>query len=204
MKVLKKINKGLILTILVLIVLVIYFSNLEKQRASDKTDIKKVCESFIELTDKYSVLPEELQTLKGEVPEDKVKEYTNQMKKDLTEIMIDNQESVNIQQKILEESLRNGYSEGQVRTNWSRKIQKVSSYQFEKNQVTVSLKDNIEETIKTSDGIEEYNKNNEFEASKDEIVLQKVNGKWKVVYANLLFDDNTSYYYDGMERTIVY
>lgn len=204
MKVLKKINKGLILTILVLIVLVIYFSNLEKQRASDKTDIKKACESFIELTDKYSVLPEELQTLKGEVPEDKVKEYTNQMKKDLTEIMIDNQESVNIQQKILEESLRNGYSEGQVRTNWSRKIQKVSSYQFEKNQVTVSLKDNIEETIKTSDGIEEYNKNNEFEASKDEIVLQKVNGKWKVVYANLLFDDNTSYYYDGMERTIVY
>ncbi len=204
MKVLKKINKGLILTILVLIVLVIYFSNLEKQRASDKTDIKKVCESFIELTDKYSVLPEELQTLKGEVPEDKVKEYTNQMKKDLTEIMIDNQESVNIQQKILEESLRNGYSEGQVRTNWSRKIQKVSSYQFEKNQVTVSLKDNIEETIKTSDGIEEYNKNNEFEASKDEIVLQKVNGKWKVVYANLLFDDNTSYYYDGMEKTIVY
>ena len=204
MKVLKKINKGLILTILVLIVLVIYFSNLEKQRASDKTDIKKACESFIELTDKYSVLPEELQTLKGEVPEDKVKEYTNQMKKDLTEIMIDNQESVNIQQKILEESLRNGYSEGQVRTNWSRKIQKISSYQFEKNQVTVSLKDNIEETIKTSDGIEEYNKNNEFEASKDEIVLQKVNGKWKVVYANLLFDDNTSYYYDGMERTIVY
>ena len=204
MNILKKINKGLILTILVLIVLVIYFSNLEKQRASDKTDIKKVCESFIELTDKYSVLPEELQTLKGEVPEDKVKEYTNQMKKDLTEIMIDNQESVNIQQKILEESLRNGYSEGQVRTNWSRKIQKVSSYQFEKNQVTVSLKDNIEETIKTSDGSEEYNKNNEFEASKDEIVLQKVNGKWKVVYANLLFDDNTSYYYDGMERTIVY
>ena len=204
MKVLKKINKGLILTILVLIVLVIYFSNLEKQRASDKTDIKKACESFIELTDRYSVLPEELQTLKGEVPEDKVKEYTNQMKKDLTEIMIDNQESVNIQQKILEESLRNGYSEGQVRTNWSRKIQKVSSYQFEKNQVTVSLKDNIEETIKTSDGIEEYNKDNEFEASKDEIVLQKVNGKWKVVYANLLFDDNTSYYYDGMERTIVY
>ena len=202
MKVLKKINKGLILTILVLIVLVIYFSNLEKQRASDKTDIKKACESFIELTDKYSVLPEELQTLKGEVPEDKVKEYTNQMKKDLTEIMIDNQESVNIQQKILEESLRNGYSEGQVRTNWSRKIQKVSSYQFENNQVTVSLKDNVEETIKTSDGLEEYDKNNEFEASEDEIVLQKVDGKWKIVYANLQFDDNARYYYDEMIRTV--
>ena len=58
--------------------------------------------------------------------------------------------------------------------------------------------------MKVIDYLKEYNKNNKFEASKDEIVLQKVNGKWKVVYANLLFDDNTSYYYDGMERTIVY
>ena len=52
MKTLKKINKGLILTILVLIVLILYFNNLEKQRDKDKPDIKKACEDFIELTDK--------------------------------------------------------------------------------------------------------------------------------------------------------
>ena len=50
----------------------------------------------------------------------------------------------------------------------------------------------------------EIEKNNEFEASEDEIVLQKVEGKWKVVYANLRFDDNMSYYYNGMERTVEY
>ena len=189
MKFLKKINKGLILTILVLIVLILYFNNLEKQRDKDKPDIKKACEDFIELTDKYSVLPVELQTLQDNIP-------------DLADVMIDNQESINIQQKILEENLKNGYNVLEVRTNLSRKIQKVSSYQFENNQVTVSLKDNVEETIKTSDGLEEYDKNNEFEASEDEIVLQKVDGKWKIVYANLQFDDNARYYYDEMIRTV--
>lgn len=202
MKFLKKINKGLILTVIVLVVLILYFNNLEKQRDKDKPDIKKACEDFIELTDKYSVLPVELQTLQDNIPEEKVDDYIKQMKKDLADVMIDNQESINIQQKILEENLKNGYNVSEVRTNLSRKIQKVSSYQFENNQVTVSLKDNVEETIKTSDGLEEYDKNNEFEASEDEIVLQKVDGKWKIVYANLQFDDNARYYYDEMIRTV--
>lgn len=202
MKFLKKINKGLILTVIVLVVLILYFNNLEKQRDKDKPDIKKACEDFIELTDKYSVLPVELQTLQDNIPEEKVDDYIKQMKKDLADVMIDNQESINIQQKILEENLKNGYNVLEVRTNLSRKIQNVSSYQFENNQVTVSLKDNVEETIKTSDGLEEYDKNNEFEASEDEIVLQKVDGKWKIVYANLQFDDNARYYYDEMIRTV--
>ena len=47
MKVLKKINKGLILTIIVLAALLIYISGVEKQRNADKPDIRKACEDFI-------------------------------------------------------------------------------------------------------------------------------------------------------------
>ena len=54
MKILRKINKGLILTIIVLIALVLYFNNLEKQREAEKTDIKATCEEFIKLTFKMS------------------------------------------------------------------------------------------------------------------------------------------------------
>ena len=108
----------------------------------------------------------------------------------------------NIQQKNLEYNLKSGYDVLQVRTKLSRRIQKISSYQFENNQVTVSLKDNVVETIKTFEHDEEIEKNNEFEASEDEIVLQKVDGKWKVVYANLQSDDNARYYYDEMIRTV--
>ena len=104
-----------------------------------------------------------------------------------------------IQSQILEENLRNGYNELEVRTKLSRKIQKISSYEFEGNQVTVNLKDQVERTIKATDGMEEHNENSSFEASKDQIILKKENGKWKVVYANLQFDDTTRYYEDSME-----
>lgn len=203
MKILKKINKGLILTILVLVVLIIYFVNLEKQRDKDKPDIKKACEEFISFTDKYAVLPEELQTLQNEIPEEKVEDYIIQMKKDLTNFMIDNPEAINIQQKSLEYNLKSGYDVLQVRTKLSRKIQKISSYQFENNQVTVMLEDNIEEIVKTSDGNKEYTKSNEVSVNEDEIILKKVDGNWKVVYANLQFADNPNYY-NGVRETVMY
>ena len=191
MKFLRKINKGLILTIIVLIALVLYFNNLEKQREADKTDIKATCEEFIKLTDKYSVLPEDMQVIQKEMPEERVKNYVGEMKAELEKIMITNTESINIQSQILEENLRNGYNALEVRTKLSRKIQKISSYEFEGNQVTVNLKD--------QDGMEEHNENSSFEASNDQIILKKENGKWKVVYANLQFDDTTRYYEDSME-----
>ena len=203
MKILKKINKGLILTILVLVVLIIYFVNLEKQRDKDKPDIKKACEEFISFTDKYAVLPEELQTLQNEIPEEKVEDYIIQMKKDLTNFMIDNPEAINIQQKSLEYNLKSGYDVLQVRTKLSRKIQKISSYQFENNQVTVMLEDNIEEIVKTSDGNKEYTKSNEVSVNEDEIILKKVDGNWKVVYANLQFADNPNYY-NGVRENVMY
>ncbi|OKZ66100.1 MAG: hypothetical protein BHW02_02675 [Clostridium sp. 28_12] len=199
MKILRKINKGLILTIIVLIALVLYFNNLEKQREAEKTDIKATCEEFIKLTDKYSVLPEDMQIIQKEMPEERVKKYVGEMRAELEKIMITNTESINIQSQILEENLRNGYNELEVRTKLSRKIQKISSYEFEGNQVTVNLKDQVERTIKATDGMEEHNENSSFEASKDQIILKKENGKWKVVYANLQFDDTTRYYEDSME-----
>jgi len=58
----------------------------------------------------------------------------------------------------------------EVRTKLSRKIQKISSYEFEGNQVTVNLKDQVERTIKATDGMEEHNENSSFEASKDQLI----------------------------------
>lgn len=63
MKIWKKINKGFLLTLIVLLALIIYLVGVEEQRKEDKTNIQKVTEEFIEFTDKYTVLPEEMQTL---------------------------------------------------------------------------------------------------------------------------------------------
>ena len=196
MKVLKKINKGLILTIIVLAALLIYISGVEKQRNADKPDIRKACEDFILLTDKYVVLPEDMQ--KSEVSEEKVNEYVNQMKSDVEKVMISNTEAVKIQKQVIENNLRNGYDALDVRIKMSRKIKKINGYEFDGNQVTVKLKDQVEIVTKVFDEIDSTKETETFDASNDEIILQKVDGKWKIVYSNLQFDGSNRYYGDDI------
>lgn len=196
MKVLKKINKGLILTIIVLAALLIYISSIEKQRNSDKTDIRKACEEFIALTDKYVVLPEDMQ--KSEVSEEKVNEYVNQMKNDVEKVMISNTEAVKIQEQVIENNLRDSYNALDVRSKVSRKIKKINGYEFDGNQVTVKLNNQVEIVTKVFDEIESTKETETFEASSDEIILQKVDGKWKIVYSNLQFDGSNRYYGDDI------
>ena len=172
MKVLKKINKGLILTIIVLAALLIYISGVEKQRNADKPDIRKACEDFILLTDKYVVLPEDMQ--KSEVSEEKVNEYVNQMKSDVEKVMISNTEAVKIQKQVIENNLRNGYNALDVRIKMSRKIKKINGYEFDGNQVTVKLKDQVEIVTKVFDEIDSTKETETFDASNDEIILQKI------------------------------
>lgn len=196
MKVLKKINKGLILTIIVLAALLIYISGVEKQRNADKPDIRKACEDFILLTDKYVVLPEDMQ--KSEVSEEKVNEYVNQMKSDVEKVMISNTEAVKIQKQVIENNLRNGYDALDVRIKMSRKIKKINGYEFDGNQVTVKLKDQVEIVTKVFDEIDSTKETETFDASNDEIILQKIDGKWKIVYSNLQFDGSNRYYSDNI------
>ena len=196
MKVLKKINKGLILTIIVLVALLIYISGVEKQRNADKPDIRKACEDFILLTDKYVVLPEDMQ--KSEVSEEKVNEYVNQMKSDVEKVMISNTEAVKIQKQVIENNLRNGYDALDVRIKMSRKIKKINGYEFDGNQVTVKLKDQVEIVTKVFDEIDSTKETETFDASNDEIILQKIDGKWKIVYSNLQFDGSNRYYSDDI------
>lgn len=196
MKVLKKINKGLILTIIVLAALLIYISGVEKQRNADKPDIRNACEEFIALTDKYVVLPEDMQ--KSEVSEEKVNEYVNQMKNDVEKVMISNTEAVKIQEQVIENNLRDSYNALDVRSKISRKIKKINGYEFDGNQVTVKLNNQVEIVTKVFDEIDSTKETETFDASNDEIILQKIDGKWKIVNSNLQFDGSNRYYSDDI------
>lgn len=199
MKILKKINKGLILTIIVLVALTIYLVGVEKQRKADKADIQKACEEFISFTDKYLVLPKEIQTLTEQIPESKIKEYETEMKTELENLMISNEEAVKIQNKFLIANLESGYTSEEIRNKYERKIIKISNYEFEGDQVTVTFRSKVETSTKyLNEENEEQENKNSFETSSEEIILQKVDDKWKVVYSNLQFNDYDRFYEDSM------
>ena len=202
MKIIKKINKGLILTIIVLVALITYLTNVEKQRESDKQDIRKVCEEYIALTDKYVVLPEDMQTFTGKISKENEERLKKQLREELEKKMINNEEAIEIQNGYLFEELKNGYrTENEVRTKNKRTITKISSYEFDGDQVTVTLRTTIETTYKYIEEITgtEKERQNTVSSTNDEIILQKVDGQWKVVYSNMRFDNsNNVYYTDSM------
>lgn len=197
MKVFRKINKGLLLTIIVIAVLVIYLANLEKQREADKVDIKKSCEDFIALTDEFVVLPEDMQTYTSEISKENEEKIETQLKEALKKQMVDNDKAIDIQYEYLVDKLQDGYgTENEVKTGNKRIITKISGYEFDGNQVTVTLKTSTETTYKYKEDFkgEEKERKDTNTSTNDEIVLQKVDGKWKVVYSYLQFDVGNNHY----------
>ena len=191
MRILKKFNKGAILTIIVLVALVIYLVGVENQRKEDKTIIKQKCEEIVDVIDECMVYPEDMQKLGEEVSEENQEKYKEEIKKKLAEKMIDNEESVNIQSEMLISNLNYQNNADEIRTKFKRNIQKVNEYEFEGDQVTVTFRSTVQVEKKYKDNItgEEKIYASDFTTSNDEIVLQKIDGNWKVTYTNLLFNE---------------
>ena len=214
MKILKKVNKGLVLTIIVIVALLIYLVGVEKQREADKDDIIKACEEFIDFTDKYSVIPEDVLKLGEVFSQDKLNEYIQKMKNELPEYMIENDEAVGIEAQILQTNIENAYSTestietentdeeqaGQsneniinsIKTKMEREITKISSYEYDGNQVTVTFNSTTTLTTNYLNNGETQENQSSFNGYEEQIILQKIDSKWKVVYSDLQNDDYTN------------
>ncbi len=199
MKLLKKINLGLILTIIVVLAVAIYSINVELKRNKEKDTIKTVCEDFIKTTSDYVSLPEEYQSLTNKISEEDFNKYINEMKDKLKEKMIDNNDAIDIQATILQTELEEQLASQNIVTNFERKITKISSYTFDGNQVTVSFKSKVEKDIKYiengSETQEEKTKNDSFDTVTETIILQKVDNVWKIVYSDLEYSRDSVYGY---------
>lgn len=189
MKILKKINKGLLLTIIVLIALIFYLKGVENQREADKTAIRTSCEEYINIIDKLIVLPEDMQNL-SEENEQKIQ---NNINTELKNVMIENEDAIELQSQYVLEIVKQS-NENKIITNCKKNIDKISKYEFDGDQVVVKFSSNLETSYKhvNTETNEEEEKQNIQSTSGDEITLQKVDGKWKIVYSYLDYYQNSS------------
>lgn len=209
MKFLRKVNLGLILTIIVVAAVAIYSVNVEVQRKKEKENIKVVCEEFIKTTSKYSMLPEKYHKLDNKINEQEFNTYMDEVKNGLKEKIIDNNSALEIQTTILESELSDQIISGNIVTKFERDITKINSYSFDGDQVTVTFKGKVNRDIKylVNDGYDENgnvtqkeeSKTTSFGTESETITLQKVNDTWKVVYSNLQYTDlRASFGYEVM------
>lgn len=184
MKFLKKINKGFILTVLVVVLLAIYLVQLEIQRNKEKPDIEKICTQYIEFVNKYSAY-DNIDISKSEVK----KEYGNKIKEEVKMFLIQNDYVVKTQTDNLIIDIEDSVLQKVKSRN--RKIEKIKKYVFDGDEVTVTLKISVDVEKYVDDTSEVVNK--DTQDSEDTITLVKEDGKWKITYAELQNPDQDIY-----------
>lgn len=199
MKKLRKINIGLILTILVVAAVVIYSVALETSRSKDKGEIKTAVEDFTKLVCEKVVLEEKYQTYNNNtIKDDELENFVNDsVKPSLKNAMIDNDAAINIEATQIQNDFENQINTATYKTSVEQELKKISSFSFDGDQVTVTFDRKVTENTKyfdiNADETAEINitseaiktKTNTYNTSSETVTLKKVDGKWKVVYANL-------------------
>ena len=197
MRLLRKINKGFVLTIIVLILLISYIVSLEVQRNKEKESIREACEKYLAFENQYTLLPKEYQSFKNKIPEEKLKEYEEKVSEELKKLMIQDEKIYNLQKNIIEDKLSAQLEETNILyTSKTSKLVKISKYEFEDNQVTVTIEDSIQvEFIKKDEQAEEETVKNKTSKIEDTITLKRENDGWKVVFAEVgIIPDMYQYY----------
>lgn len=203
MKFFKKINIGLVLTIIVLLAVVIYSINVENNRKNSKEDIKKACENFIEISNKYSILPTEYQVIGEDGKNVDLSAYYSEIKNELNKITT-NESATNIQKNIISDNLESQLlNTSSFITEFDKKIVKITSYSFDGNQVSVTF--NTKTTVKqkyqdinseTGEPIEKV-KESSFDNEDESITLERKDGNWKIVCGNLSYSADNSLMYNS-------
>lgn len=207
MKLLKKVNKGLMLTLVVLLILVIYLINVESKRNSEKPEIEKTCTEYINLMNKYAIMPKEAQKLynvsevsseeKEQVKEKSKKDIENSIGKlneELKTRMINDELAIEMQKDIVEEFVKSSNDEFvSVITSFNKEISKIRKFAFDDDQVTVTFSSKADlETKYLENNSEEVTRKSTFNAEEETITLKKIDNTWKVVYADMQYSDYTA------------
>ncbi len=191
MKFFKKINLGLILAIITILAVIIYSVNVDNTRQKSKEDIKKACEGFIDITNKYAVLPEQYQVINQDAKTVNLNDYNSKIEEELNNAMV-SEFATKIQKSILSDIVQNDLlNTSDINCSYDRKINKISSYEFDGNQVTVTFNSKLTVKQKYMDVNLESGEQSEkvreqtIEKMYETITLEQKDGSWKVVQANL-------------------
>lgn len=173
MNLLKKLNRGVLLLIILLIGSIVYLVISGVIQSADKKEIVAICQEYIQTELKYSTIPEGTD----------YETYTEEMKKEIKSYYIDNIDSY--EPKIAELGINLLYvAMGQTTvTQYEKQVIKFTDINFDGDKVTL-----------TANCLTIYN--GEQNTTEDYFALQKVDGEWKITYAELITVPETanSYY----------
>lgn len=184
MKFLAKINRGLILTVVIVAAIAIYLIAQSISQADEKPKIKDVCQQYINTAISYSQLPENYRKANPEIPQAELDKYIADMSKDLKAFYTDKEETYKGVIERNKEYLENQAKGVGVVYSYTKEIKEYENFVFDGDTVTVSIGTNS--VFDGSDISSPLSPRGKVTGKTvDTITLQKVDGEWKVIYAFL-------------------
>ncbi|MEI6580410.1 MAG: hypothetical protein WCN92_13240 [Eubacteriales bacterium] len=199
MKVLKKLNRGMIIAVIAVIGVSIYLVGLGITQHAEIPAIKQVVESYINTYVGYNMLPVEYRIAAPNMPQATLDSYVAKMETDIKSYFVAGDNSYKFMTDTLKSDLQSQTSETTVVYNYTKEISKYTAFTFDKSTVTVTL-----DTNSSYDGPDKSNsvavnfKGNAV--TTDTVVLKKVDGAWKIVYSDITRPSQHDSFGGGMRR----
>lgn len=198
MRILSKINRGVILTVVILLGVAGYLIGLEAMHDSARKEIQQICEKYVAAELQYHMLPQAYRTENPQMPAQELEHYMTAMREDIKGFFVDNEQTYRYKLEELEEDLTaQSKGEGVVYQYTKEIIQ--YEIEFNANTASVTLT-----SATTYDGpVDSYSYRSKTGGSSrqtltgevtDCLSFQRVDGEWKLTYAALYLPDANSVY----------
>lgn len=197
----KKINLGLVLTLLTLICLTMFVISEEKSKAEDIANVEEICKEYFNVYNKYSMLEKDDRNMDKEMNTDRYNTYLSEMKQDLSKYISDEKldEVYEQYKKRLDQQFYRKY----VMKEYNKEFIEIKDYNFNDSYITVVLDVNItmdrdarivsifnEETNRHEGTITNVSATQKF---MEIIVFEKIGNEYRIILhsmADLVLDYN--------------
>ncbi len=183
MKFFKKVNRGALLTLLVFLGVVIYLISVEVSHSIEKPKIQEICEKYIQADVSYNMLPEKYRVESPEMPKSEFNDYIKKMEADVRAFYPENSLSVDFYVDSLKESLNKQAEGNGVVLEYKKEIKRYNDFTFNGDSVIVEVTTTA--TYKSTDIDVMKGQNIYNDEYTESFTLQKINGEWELVYANI-------------------
>lgn len=185
MNYLSKINRGAILTTLVILGIASYLIATAAVQNKEKPVIKQICEAYIQEEVSYNMLPDSYRKDDPDMNASALDDYIAEMEKDIIAYYPDNEQYYKYLIASRTADLTAQANGNGVVFQYTKTILRYDSITFDGDTAEVGM--TCSTTIETkSSGMSGSSLNDKFtEDMTDNIILQKIDGKWKVLYASI-------------------
>lgn len=183
-----KINKGVVLFLILIIGIISYLVGLSVIRSKDENSIKNFCTSYVSLEAELYMLPEKYRTGSTDISAKELESCIKDMKDTIKLYFVDNENAYSYLIQSLELSLTKQAGGSDVLTMFNKSITDFKIVEYRNDFVDVQITSRMSyafesDTAATNSGSFTVN---------DNMTVQKIDGKWKIVYSNL-FNPFNSY-----------